>query len=40
MWDRLPHVDMRCTSPKEQAENGKDTEEKHTVSKYELFTQK
>lgn len=40
MWDRLPRVDTRCTSPEEQAENWKDTEEMHTVSKYELFTQK
>jgi hypothetical protein len=32
MWGRLPHVDVRCLSSKEQAEDRKDTEEMHTVS--------
>ena len=32
MWDRLSHVEMRCLSSKEQAEDRKDTEEMHTVS--------
>jgi hypothetical protein len=32
MWYRLPRVNVRCTSPKEQAENWKNTEEMHTVS--------
>jgi len=32
MWSRFPHVDMRCLSSEEKAENRKDTEEMHTAS--------
>lgn len=32
MWGRLTHVDMRCLSSEEKAENREDTEEMHTAS--------
>ena len=37
MWGRFPHVDMRCLSSEEKAENRKDTEETHTASQVQLL---